>query len=416
MRILPINKFFYLKGGSEKYFFDLSELLERKGHHVYVFSTQHPKNYRWPDSDGFVKYFDYSKREGFFKDFRKVARIFWNFEAKSKLNQLLAEKKPDIAHLHNIFHHFSPSIIAALKKANIPIVMTLHDYKLFCPNYKFYSQGRVCYDCLKKKNYRSCISKKCVKDSKIKSAICALEGYWQRHLEVAGQIDAFICPSQFMKSKAIAAGLPKEKVFHLPNFLSNSQNLAETDNHQKGKYILYFGRLSEEKGVDVLVQAFQRIAKRHRSWKLKIAGAGPAEKSLKKLAGKDLKTARQIEFTGLQKQDKLQGLISKAYLTVVPSLWPEDYPYSVLESYLSQKPVIGSCVGGLTEMIEHELTGLLFRTGNMNELARKIEQAIASPRKIGKMGKAGQLKAVVTNNHEKHYRQLIDIYERIKTD
>jgi len=138
MKILQINKFFFLKGGSERYFFDLSELLSQKGHGISILSTNHPNNFPYFEKDDFVEYNDFSKTEGIWKDSKKIIRIFWNREAAKKLEKLIKKEKPDIAHLHNIFSHLSPSIIYTLKKHNIPIVMTLHDYKMFCPNYKFF--------------------------------------------------------------------------------------------------------------------------------------------------------------------------------------------------------------------------------------------------------------------------------------
>jgi len=414
MKILQINKFFYLKGGAEKYFFDLSELLEKKGHHVLVFSTKHPKNYKWPNQEDFVSYLDYSKKEGALKDLKKIFRIFSNREAKKKLAKLIEKEKPDIAHLHNIFHHLSSSIVSVLKKANIPIVLTLHDYKLFCPNYKFYSQNKVCYDCIKKKNFKSCVAKKCVKNSRLKSYICALEAKWHKYLKLTDMIDAFIAPSQFIRNKAIEAGIAKEKVFYLPNFIETPKNIIEQNSAQPAKnnrYILFFGRISEEKGVDVLIKAFCRIAKKYPDWKLKIAGSGPKIKNLKELA---LLEKKQIIFLGRQKKDKMQDLIADAYLTVMPSLWPENFPYSILESFMRQKPVIASNIGGLPELIENQITGLLAKPHNANDLAKKIEWAIEHPKKIRQIGKTGQLKIIVLCNPEKHYRELINIYEKIK--
>ena len=153
MKILQINKFFFLKGGAERYFFDLSELLTEKGHQVLAWSTQHPQNFPWPNQEDFAQFNNLSKKEGLGKDLKKIRGIFWNKEAKEKLEKLIRREKPEIAHLHNIFSHLSPSIIFALKKRQIPIVLTLHDYKLFCPNYQFFSQGTICFDCLKKKKY-----------------------------------------------------------------------------------------------------------------------------------------------------------------------------------------------------------------------------------------------------------------------
>ena len=186
-----------MKGGAERHFFDLAELLTKKGHQVSIWSTKHSQNFFWPQEELFAQYSDFSKRESLIKDLKKIKRMFWNKEAKNRLEEVIKQEKPDIAHLHNIFSHFSPSIIYTLKKHNIPIVMTLHDYKMFCPNYKFFSQEKLCFDCLEKNNFRSCLSKKCIKNSWSKSLIGYLESKWQKDfLKLADKIDIFLAPHQ----------------------------------------------------------------------------------------------------------------------------------------------------------------------------------------------------------------------------
>ena len=285
MKILQINKFFFMNGGSERYFFDLAELLSEKGHNVITWSTNHPNNFPYSEKDNFARYNDLSKREGFWKDLKKVKQIFWNREAAKKLEKIIQREKPDIAHLHNIFSHLSPSIIYTLKKYNVPMAMTLHDYKMFCPNYKFFSQGKSCFDCVEKNNFRSCLSKKCIKNSWSKSLIGYLEGKWQKDfLKIADKIDIFLAPSLFIKKKAISAGFPTKKIIHLPNFIDkkflNSERIK--DKFDFKKYILYYGRLSEEKGIDLLIKSYLENSIKLSKWTIKIAGKGPEQDRLKK--------------------------------------------------------------------------------------------------------------------------------------
>ncbi|MAF20144.1 MAG: hypothetical protein CMI55_00485 [Parcubacteria group bacterium] len=409
MKVLQINKFFFIKGGAERYFFDLAELLTKKAHQVSVWSAQHPQNFHLPEEKDFAKLIDFSDQPGFSKVFKKARRIFWNKEAKKKLEKIVKYKKPDIAHLHNIFSHFSPSIIFALKKYNIPIAMTLHDYKLFCPNYKFFSQKQACFDCLKEKDYRFCLTKKCIKDSYIESLGGYLEGIWQRDfLKVAEQIDVFLAPSLFLKRKALAWGIPKEKIVYLPYFV-NKSSLSLTPSN-KDSYLLYFGRLSREKGVDLLIRSFLEISDQFPQVKLKIAGDGPEKENLEKLAGYH----QQIEFLGIKKGKLLQKTIANACSIIVPSLWPENFPYAVLESLALAKPVMAAKIGGLSEMIKNMKTGLLFKPNNQNDLSAKMAWALKHLKLINQMGRQGQAQVLSKYNPENHYKKIIKIYERVK--
>jgi len=411
MKILQINKFFFLKGGSERHFFDLSELLSVKGHQVSIWSTKHPLNFSFSGQEGFAKFIDFSKKEYFLKEIKKLKNIFWNKEAQKKLEKIIKYKKPDIAHLHNIFSHFSPSIIFAIKKYNIPIVLTLHDYKFFCPNYKFFSNNDICFDCLENKNYKSCIYKKCIKNSYIKSFAGYLEGKWHKDfLKIAEKIDIFFAPSLFIKKKAIEWGIPKEKIVHIPNFITENYINKKLENKKQSNYFLYFGRLSKEKGIELLIKSFLNISNDFPRWELKIAGDGPEKENLEKIA----KNNKQIKFLGKMNSKELNKIISKAYLTIVPSLWPENFPYSILESNILATPVLASKTGGLTELIKHEKTGLLFKLGDKDDLENKIIWSIRNPKKIKQIRELAQKEVSDKYSSEKYYKKIIKIYERIK--
>jgi len=415
MKILQINKFFFLKGGSERYFFDLSELLTNKGHQVIVWSTKHPQNFSFPSQELFASYNDFSEKESLFKKLFKAKRIFWNKEAGKKLEKIIKIEKPDIAHLHNISTHFSPSIIFVLKKYNIPIVMTLHDYKLFCPNYKFFSNGEVCYDCLKNKNYNSCLSKKCIKNSRIQSWGGYLEARFQNDfLKIADKIDVFLSPSLFMKRKAIEWGIDKEKIIHLPNFIEKDFGKGITALDKKLPYFLYFGRLSHEKGVELLIESFSEIKEQLPDWQLKIVGNGPERNKLENFA----KGEKQIEFLGEKRGNskELKQIIANANLIVIPSLWPENFPYSVLESFALSKPVIAAKNGGLTELIKDRQTGLLFKPGNKDDLKEKLIWSNDYKKELIQMGKMAKKEVLDKCNSEEHYSKLIKIYERIENN
>jgi len=407
MKIIQINKFFFLKGGAERYFFDLSDLLVNQGHEVSVWSSHNPLNLDWPEKNNFAPFVDFSKEQSILQKVKNAKNIFWNKQAKNKLELILEKEKPDIAHLHNVFGQLSPSIIFALKKHKIPIVLTLHDYKLFCPNYKFFSQHKPCYDCLNYK-YRSCIFKKCIHESFVRSLIGYLEYRWQKDfLKVASQIDVFLAPSLFIRQKALRWGIDSNKVIHLPNFINREKhNLINTK-----KYFLYFGRLSQEKGIDLLINSFLNSSLRD-DWHLKIVGQGPEKENLAKLA----QGTKRIEFLGELKGKELKKIISQSYAVVVPSRWPENFPYTVLESFTLAKPVIAARIGGLPEMVEDKKNGLLFKANDQKDLINKIDWAVKNQTRMKEMGKNSQVKVEKQYNAENHYQKLIQIYERIKNN
>ncbi|MFH0907094.1 MAG: glycosyltransferase [bacterium] len=407
MKILQINKFFFLKGGAERHLFDLLELLAEKGHEVLVWSANHPKNFSFYDKNDFAEFNDLSKKQGIIKEIKKAKRIFWNKEAKDKLEKLLIKTKPDIAHLHNIFSHLSPSIIFALKKHNIPIVMTLHDYKLFCPNYQFFSQDKICFDCIEKKNYKSCLSKKCIKNSFFQSMAGYLEGKWQKDfLKIVDKIDMFLAPSLFMKKKALMWGIPSEKIVHLPNFINKE---PQTNTYGENKYFLYFGRLSSEKGVKFLIKAFLKISIQLPDWKLTIVGDGPEKEKLEELVGHN----KQIEFLGHKNGKELKEIAKGAYLIITPSVWPENFPYSILEGLVLGKMVIGAKIGGIPELIKHKKTGLLFKPNNQNDLIEKIFWAVENSIEVSKIAEAGQNQVLSKYSPEKYYNKIIKTYNEI---
>ncbi|PIP15544.1 MAG: glycosyltransferase family 1 protein [Candidatus Portnoybacteria bacterium CG_4_10_14_0_2_um_filter_43_36] len=408
MKILQINKFFFIKGGVERYFFDLSELLAGKGHQVIPWSVRHDNNFPYPEQNDFAQFIDFSKNEGFFKEIAKGWKIIWNRDAGKKLEKVIQKHQPDIAHVHNIFTHLSPSVISVLKKHDIPVAMTLHDYKFFCPNYTFFTNGETCFACLKKKNYYSCLIKKCVKNSYFKSLAGCLEGEWQKFLKVSQKIDVFLSPSSYLRRKAVEWGIPKEKIFTLPNFIFKEKEVVA--GRSEKNYILYFGRLNQEKGVNLLVESFSEIFKNFPYWKLKIVGEGPEEERLKKMvSGRE-----EIEILGRQNSREMKKTIAGANLVVVPSLWPENFPYAVLESFCLARPVIAAKIGGLPELIKDGKTGILFKPGDKGDLKEKIVYAINNLSRMKELGVFAQKEVLRKYNPDKHYQKLIKIYEGIK--
>ncbi|MFZ4632502.1 MAG: glycosyltransferase [Patescibacteria group bacterium] len=403
MKILQVNKFYYPRGGADKYFIDLSRELEKDGHEAAIFSMQHPKNLKTPFSEYFVSRFSFN--EGSKLNFLKApGRIIYSLEAKRKFKKLVNDFKPDIIHIHNIYHQISPSILDVAKEYKIPVVMHLHDYKLICPNYQLFVAGRTCEACNPKK-YCHCIKNKCFKKSLAKSILAALEMYIHHSvLKIYEKnITTFIAPSGFMKEKLISFSWPENKIKIITNPFSpelsrndNDKNIIEED------YLLYFGRLSKEKGLETLISAAAIT-----NSKIKLAGVGPEKEKLEKISH-DLKV--NTEFLGFTSGEELKLTILKAKAIIIPSIWYENMPLSLLEALNLGKLVIASNIGGIPEIIKDGQNGFLFKAGDKNDLALKIKNLD----NINTLNiKDSALKSVESFNPRENARLVQNIYQEI---
>ncbi|NQV13145.1 MAG: glycosyltransferase family 4 protein [Parcubacteria group bacterium] len=406
MKILLANKFHYLKGGAERHYFDLGELLEKRGHEVIPFAMADEKNKTSRYNQYFVSNIGIVDPSSTSHKLKTASRIVYSLEAKRKIAALVEKTKPDIAHVHNIYHQLSPSILSALKKKGVPIVMTVHDFKLMCPAYLFYSQGEVCEKC-KRYRYYNCVRRRCVKDSYGASLVNMTEMYIHRLLRIyKNNVDKFICPSVFLRDKLVEFGFPKEKLVVVPHFV----DCQSIEPQYGGDYILYLGRLSREKGVATLLQAMTQVE----GVKLKIAGSGPLEDDLR--AQKEKLNLDQVEFMGFLAGGGLQRAIAGASLIAVPSESYETFGLSVIEAYAHGKPVIASRIGALPEVVKEGETGYLFESGKADELADKIKQALADQAGLEKMGEKARRYVAREFTPEKYYDALLEVYRSIKKE
>jgi len=400
MKILQINKFYYLAGGTEKYLFGLSRLLKDNGHEVLPFAMQDKRNKPTAYSGYFAQPVDVRRFS-----FQDIIKTFYNYDATASLKTLLEREKPDIAHLHNIHHHLSPAIIRVLAKHGIPMVMTLHDYRLLCPNRQLFTHNRVCYRCLRG-SYYHCVRNKCIQNSAAKSLLGALEsGLYERVLRSYKAIDRFIAPSRFMKRLVVASGLPEEKVAVANNFIEQPEVMARQA-PDSDPYLLYYGRLTPEKGVDVLLSAFARTKSR---WQLKIVGDGPAAIDLQKQS-QALKTPGRVEFLGAKYGDELHSLLAGAQAVVVPSRWLENMPYVLLESLAAGKPVLASRSGGVPELVRDGRNGFLFEPGQVESLAQAIERLEKAD--LEALAQAAY-RTVARLDPASHYLRINEIYNSV---
>lgn len=403
MKILLVNKYFHLKGGSEKVFFNEANLLQNRGHQVIFFSMRDGRNISCAQSDYFINRIDYEQPAGIKEQLRQSLKILYSFEAKKKIEKLIEREKPEIAHLHNIYHQISPSIIHSLKKYGIPIVMTLHDYKMVCPSYAMWRNGQICERCRQGRHYW-CFLTHCTKGSYAKSLLNVMEMYLHHQiLHVYDLIDVFISPSRFLLGKVKEMGF-KNKISHVP--YSFDVGYHEPKYTAEDNTFCYFGRLSPEKGLFTLLAAVKRTKA-----ELKIIGEGPLkEKLIAKVREDDIKG---INFLGYKSGEALNNEVKSSLAVIIPSEWYENYPNVILESFAFGKPVVGARIGGIPELVKDGETGLTFNAGDSDDLRQKIRLLLRDRDLVVRMGKRARKFIEENLNPEKHYQDLINVYRTV---
>ena len=402
MKILMVNKFYYIKGGSETYYFELKRLLESKGHTVIDFSMQDEKNFVSPYSNYFVENVDYNNKEGIFSRIKAAADIIYSFESKRKFERLVNEVKPDCIHLHIFQHQISPSILDVIKKYHIPTIYTAHDLKMMCPNYKMMHHGKLCEQCRGGK-YFYCVLNKCVKDSYLKSCVNVVEGYVHRWRHSYDAINVIITPSLFYKKIFEKFGINCNRVIHIPNFIDFNKHEIEFSEDREN-YYLYYGRLSKEKGIMTLIKAVENL-----NVQLKIAGTGPLEEDVRQYVAD--KKISNIMFLGFKTGKDLSNIVGNAKAIILPSEWYENGPYSAIEALQLGRPIIGADIGGIPELIDNN--GYLFKSRNIDSLKDailKLEKLDNEQYGVFKDNSLNLFEKNYTN--EKHYRLLKEAYRR----
>lgn len=403
MRILQVNKYHYLKSGTERYMFNLTRLLESKGHTIAFFSVTHPRNQQTPFASYFVPNIDY-RSLGLLGQTRAALRAIWYPLAARQIGRLLDEFQPDIVHLHNIYHQISPSILSVIGQHNIPIVQTLHDYKLICPNYQLRTQGRTCQLC-QDGRYCHAVENRCLHGSLAWSAVAALEMTLHKHLQVYERhVSNFIAPSRFLLERAAAFGVPEQQMVHIPYFLfANEWKSALAE---QGGYAIFLGRLSEEKGLSTLLAATRQV-----DVPLLVVGEGPVRPTLEAIVARDKLT--HVRLTGYLTGPPLAQVVTGARFTIVPSEWYENNPNVVLESFAQGKPVVATAIGGIPEVVEDGADGLLVPPGDVSALANALRWLWDRPQLATEMGRAGRAKVKEQYNAPLHYQRIMALYREV---
>lgn len=408
MKILMVDKYFFIKGGAERYYFELKKILEAKGHEVIPFSMQHPQNVNTPFEESFVKNIEFNGLSGLDKMRHApqiIGRVIYSQAAKEAVARLVEQVKPEIAHIHMIDHQLSPSILHTFRDYGIPVVQTCHQYKLVCPSYRLFIMhtNQICEKCVKGDYYHA-LFERCHKDSIAASALVALESYIHKWLKIYDIIDMFHVPSRFLGRKLIEGGFPPEKIWH--SFYTI--NLDDYPYHPHASdYLIYYGRLSEEKGILTLLKAMQRVPEAT----LYIVGEGPNRPVLENFLRKQ--RLKNVQILGSKDGENLVRLVQKARFVVVPSEWYDNSPLVIYESFSMGKPVVVSTLGGLPELVDNGENGLHFTAGDVDALAEHIRTLWDNHSLCQKMGENARIKAEVEFSPEVHYGKILALYESL---
>jgi glycosyltransferase involved in cell wall biosynthesis len=404
MRILLINNSHSIKGGADRVYINTANLLEENGHDILYFSAFDQESEQTEFSKYFVKVSN-KRQANLATRLAGVKDYIYNKNAYSSLCKLIKDYKPDIAHIHLFCGTLSSSILKALKTNNVPIVQTVHDYRLLCPANAFLdSKNQICEKCINK-SYYQCAIKKCVDGNLFFSTMVALEAYFRKYfINPLDYIDHFIFVSRFSQLKHIEFDdRYAAKSSHLFNFTSIPDKYPSSS---KDGYFLYFGRLSKEKGLITLINAALKT-----KIQLRIVGTGPIFNEILALSRENA----NIEVLGHQAGNALSDIITNASFILVPSEWYENNPMTVLEAYAIGKPVIGARIGGIPEIVSDGKTGFLFESRNTVDLERIILKAQnLSAGEYGELSANARSFAQSYFSPGPHYKRLMQIYSQIQ--
>jgi glycosyltransferase involved in cell wall biosynthesis len=384
MKILILHNRYKIIGGEEGVVKAEYALLENYGHKVTAFEVS---------NDRIV---------GIWGQLSTAINGIYSLPSKQQVSEAIAHLEPDLVHVHNFFPLLSPSVYDACLDADVPVVQTLHNYRLLCPKAIPFRNGQICEDCFDRVVPWSGVLHGCYRNSHIQTAsVAAMLGvhHWQGtwHKRVA----AYIALSDFQKQVFVRSGLPEERFFVKPNFVFGSDLPVDST---RGDFALFVGRLSEEKGVEVLLDAYLQ---HHIPIPLKIIGDGPSHAALvAKAAG-----LPHVTFLGQQDATVVAQMMQRAQFLVFPSIWYEGFPLTIAEAYACKLPTIASNLGTMSEIVLDGVTGMHFESGNAADLASKILWAIAHPQVLTTMGESAYQIYQNYYTPQANYHQLIQIYE-----
>jgi glycosyltransferase involved in cell wall biosynthesis len=378
--LLSVNNYFYPRGGAEVLFLEQNRMFESMGWQVIPFAMRHPRNIPTPWDVYFPDEIELGGDYGLADKLLRAQRVIYSLQARRNMRHLLEQVRPRIAHVHNVHHHLSPSILPLLRKRGIPVVMTIHDLKLACPAYTMVSQGRPCERC-RGGNIHNVVMHRCIKDSLALSGLVFIETLTHRLLRLyEANISRFVAPSRFILDKLIDWGWPRERFAYIPNFVDPTRFRPD---EPIGERFVYCGRLDKLKGVATLLKAAAKARQ-----PLTLVGGGPEEGGLRRLAEQ---LGADAIFVGHLSKDALGAVIQSARAIVLPSECNENAPLILLEAYAAGRPVIGARIAGIPELVREEETGALFPPGDAYALASALDRFAQLPAsRLAAMGAAGR--------------------------
>jgi len=385
MNILIVHNTYQQPGGEDLVVAQESRLLEQHGHKISLYTRSNHEI----DALSFVQRLEF------------ISRMVSANDSKLAVRELLRDIKPDIVHIHNTFVMVSPSVYEVCQEEGVPVVQTLHNYRLLCPASTFYRDGGICEECVTGGLLRS-IQHACYRDSRLMSGAIALMLKTHRSRQTWNRgIDAYVAISSFVKDKFVESGFPADKIHIKPNFVG----VDPGERPRPGDYALFVGRLSPEKGLSTLLDAWRRL---QIVIPLVIAGDGPLRQRLQAEATRT--GLRSVRFTGRLGRDEVYDAMKKAAFLVVPSVWPEPFGLIVAEAFACGTPVLGARVGSIQGMVDDQVTGLHFAPGDPEALAKIVEWAWAHPPELAAMGKASRRVYEDRYTANANYCFLMDIY------
>ena len=395
--ILNVSQNHYVRGGSDRYFFVLAELLRKHGHRIIPFTAADPEN----ESSEWERYFPRGA------NFEQPAvgdlfRFLYSYDAVKSIRGLLKHTEIDLAHFHIYYGKLTASILGELKKAGIPLIQTLHDFKLTCPVHSHISNNEICEACAGKHFWRA-LPKRCNKGSLARTALSVTESYFSQILGSHDKFDHFISVCHFNRKKMISYGIPEDKISTVHNFVEVSDI---TPNFKAGNYLLYFGRLYRSKGIFTLMEAAMPL----KHVPLYIVGDGEAMPELQRM--REQNECEHIHLLGFKQGDELRELIQNCIGMVLPSELYENCPMSILEAYAYGKPAIGADIGGIPELIVDGVDGFLFPPGRQEALRERLLWMFEHKSEATEMGRAARHKVETEFNANIHYEKIMSIYQQ----
>ena len=399
MTILFANNYYYLRGGSERVLFDDAKGLRDRGIRVVPFATAHPENIQDEFTPSFPNAGDYQTARTITDRATAAVAMIYSRAVARAFEEVILRTKPSVVHCHNIYGRLTTSILRVARRHRLPVVMTVHDYKLCCPAYLMLRGGKPCSRCTDGHYYRTVLHR-CHKGSLSASGVYAVESYYNRWNRMYDTVDRFLCPSRFVMHQLHNSGIAPERTVYHANAVDPA---AFTSSREPGKYALYVGRLSPEKGIGTLLEALPE-----QGISLQIAGTGPSESGLRAIV--ERRRLRNVIFHGYCGSDRLRELYQGAAFIVAPSEWYENAPMAILEAFACGKPVVAARVGGIPELVRHGETGYLFDSGNRVELQHALSLLIERPEAISVMGRAARALVESEFSQRKRIDSLLRIY------